>query len=73
MQTTQPHYSRVLFSAVIGHKIVIFFLFPFGVLRLMLPLAPEPYGLLHCLRIGLYNLLHQFRVATHPEQRKLEF
>jgi hypothetical protein len=43
-----------------------------GVLQLMVPEAPQPYGLLYYPRIGLYNFLHQFRSATPPEQRKLE-
>jgi hypothetical protein len=44
----------------------------FGVLRLMLPEACQPYGLLYYPRIGLSNFLHQSRAATPPEQRKLE-
>jgi hypothetical protein len=50
-----------------------FFFFSFGVLQLMLPEAPQSYGLLYYPRIGLSNFFHQFRAATPPEQRKLEF
>jgi hypothetical protein len=49
-----------------------FFFFSFRDLQLMLPEAPQPYGLLYSPRIGHYNFLHQFRSATPPEQRKLE-
>jgi hypothetical protein len=45
---------------------------PLGVLQLMLPEAPQPYGLLYYPRIGLSNFLHQFRPTTPPEQKKLE-
>jgi hypothetical protein len=48
------------------------FFFSFGVLQLMLPEAPQPYGLLYYDRIGHSNFLHQFRAATPPKQRKLE-
>jgi hypothetical protein len=48
-----------------------FFFFSFGVLQLMLPGAPQPYGLLYYPRIGYSNFLHQFRAATPPKQRKL--
>jgi hypothetical protein len=47
-------------------------LFSFGVLQLMLPEAPQPYGLLYYPRIGHYNFLHEFRAATPHKQRKLE-
>jgi hypothetical protein len=50
----------------------LFFFFSFGVLQLMLPEAPQPYGLLYYPRIGHYNFLHQFRAATVPKQRRLE-
>jgi hypothetical protein len=49
-----------------------FFFFSFGVLQLMLPEAPQPYGLLYYPRIGLSNFLHEFRAATTPKSRKLE-
>jgi hypothetical protein len=49
-----------------------FFFFSFGVPQLMLPEAPQPYGLLYYPRIGRYNFLHQFRAATPLKQRKLE-
>jgi hypothetical protein len=49
-----------------------FFFFSFGVLQLMLPEAPQRYGLLYYLLIGHSNFLHQFLAATPPEQRKLE-
>jgi hypothetical protein len=49
-----------------------FFFFSFGVLQLMLPEAPQPYGLLYYPRIGTYNLLHQFRAVTPPKHRNLE-
>jgi hypothetical protein len=52
--------------------LLLLLLFSFGVLQLMLPEAPQPYGLLYHRRIGHYNFLHQFRAATPPEQRKLE-
>jgi hypothetical protein len=48
------------------------FFFSFGVLQLVLPEAPQSYGLLYYPRIVLSNFLHQFRVATPPKQRKLE-
>jgi hypothetical protein len=48
------------------------FLFSFGVLQLMLPEAPQPYGLLYYPRIGPSKFLHQFRAATPPKQRKLK-
>jgi hypothetical protein len=51
----------------------LFFFYSFGVLQLMLPEAPQPYGLLHYPRIGRSNILHRFRAATFPKQRKLEF
>jgi hypothetical protein len=41
-------------------------IFSFGVLQLMLPEAPQPYGLLYYPRIGLSNFLYQFRAATPP-------
>jgi hypothetical protein len=47
----------------------LFLLFSFGVLQLMLPEAPQHYGLLYYPRIGLSNILHQFRAATPPKQR----
>jgi hypothetical protein len=50
---------------------VIFF-FSFGVLHLMLPEAPQPYGLLYYPRIGPSNFLHQFLAATPLKHRKLE-
>jgi hypothetical protein len=49
-----------------------FFFFSFVVLQLMLPEAPQTYGLLYYPRIGPSNFLHQFRAATPPKQRKLE-
>jgi hypothetical protein len=49
-----------------------FFFFSFGVLQLMLPEAPQPFGLLYYPHIGLFNFLHHFRPATPPEQRRLE-
>jgi hypothetical protein len=55
-----------------GKDWFFFFFFSFGVLQLMLPETPQPYGLMHYPRIGLSNIIHQFRAATHPEQRKLE-
>jgi hypothetical protein len=55
-----------------GYHPVFSSFFPFGVLHLMLPEAPQPYGLLYYPRIGLSNFLYQFRAATPPEQRKLE-
>jgi hypothetical protein len=45
-----------------------FFFFSFGVPQLMLPEAPQSYGLLYYARIGLPNFLHQFRAATPPPQ-----
>jgi hypothetical protein len=50
----------------------IFFFFSFGVLQLMLPEAPQPYGLLYYPGIGCSNFLHHFRAATPPEQKKLQ-
>jgi hypothetical protein len=52
--------------------LTFFFFFSFGVLHLMLPEAPQPYGLLYYPRIGSSNFLLQYRAATPPEQRKLE-
>jgi hypothetical protein len=49
-----------------------FFFFFFRVLHLMLPELPQPYGLLYYPRIGHSNILHQFRAAKPPKQRKLE-
>jgi hypothetical protein len=43
-----------------------FFFFSFGVLQLMLPEAPQLYGLFYYPRIGPSNFLHQFRSATPP-------
>jgi hypothetical protein len=67
---------RVYFGIKYGSYNVFFihsfFFFPFGVLQLMLPEAPLTYGLLYYPRIGLSNLLHQFRAAPPPKQRKLE-
>jgi hypothetical protein len=51
---------------------LFFFFFPFWVLQLMLPEAPQPYGLLYYPRIGHFNFLHQLCATTPPEQRKLE-
>jgi hypothetical protein len=51
---------------------MFFFFFSFGVLQLILPEAPQPYGLFYYPRIGPSNFLHQFRAATPPKQRKLE-
>jgi hypothetical protein len=48
------------------------FFFSFGVLHLMLPEAPQPYGLLYYPPYWTSNFLHQFRAATHAEQKKLE-
>jgi hypothetical protein len=52
--------------------LLLLLFFSFGVLQLMLPEAPQPYGLLYYPRIGLSNFLHHFRAATPPKQRKLE-
>jgi hypothetical protein len=62
-----------IFSAKL-HKTqnVTFFFFSFGVLQLMLPEAPQPYGLSYYPRIRNSNFLHQFRAAMPPKQRKLE-
>jgi hypothetical protein len=46
--------------------------FPFVALYLMLPEAPQLYGLLYYPRIGYYNFLHQFRAATPPMKRNPE-
>jgi hypothetical protein len=43
----------------------------FGVFQLMLPEAPQPYGLLYYPRIGLSNFFHQFRSAMTTKQRNL--
>jgi hypothetical protein len=43
---------------------MFFFFFSFGVLQLMLPEAPQLYGLLYYPRIRLYNFPHQFCTAT---------
>jgi hypothetical protein len=51
---------------------ILWVLLFFGVLHLMLPETPQPYGLLYYPRIGLSNFLHQFRAAPPPKQRKLE-
>jgi hypothetical protein len=55
-------------------NLLIFFLsfISFAVLQLMLPEAPQPYGLLYYPRTEQSNFLHQFRAATSPKQRKLE-
>jgi hypothetical protein len=50
----------------------IFSFFSFWVLQLMLPEAPQPYGLLYYPHIGHSSFLHQFRAVTPPKQRKLE-
>jgi hypothetical protein len=48
-------------------------LLSFGILQLMLPEAPQPYGLMYYHLIGHSNFLHQFCAATPPpKQRKLE-
>jgi hypothetical protein len=60
------------YATVEGFFFFFFFFFFSGVLQLMLPEAPQPYGLLYYPRIGLPNFLDQFRAATSPEQRKLE-
>jgi hypothetical protein len=39
--------------------------FSFGVLQLMLPEAPQPYGLLYYPRIGHSNFLHRFRAVIY--------
>jgi hypothetical protein len=62
-------YSPVLYTeSIMVYRSFFFLLF----LQLMLPEAPQPYGLLYYRRIGLPNFLHQFRAATLPKQRKLE-
>jgi len=44
-----------------------FFLFPFGVLQLVLPKAPQPYGLLYYPPCYTSNFIHQFRATTPPK------
>jgi hypothetical protein len=53
-------------------NIMLFFFFSFGVLQLMLPETPQPYGLFYYPHIGHSNCHHQFRIAMPPKQRKLE-
>jgi hypothetical protein len=62
----------VLGSLIYEEFKFFFLIFSFGVLQLMLPEAPQPYGLLYYPRIGHSNFLHQFRAVTPPEQRRLE-
>jgi hypothetical protein len=50
-------------------KISSSFFFSFGVLQLMLPEAPQPYGVLYYPRTEISNFL---RVAKPPQQRKLD-
>jgi flagellar basal body-associated protein FliL len=57
--------SSIVF--VVGGCVIFFF--SFGVLQLVLPEAPQRYRLLYYPRIGLYNILHQFRAATPANQR----
>jgi hypothetical protein len=58
----------------LGHKKPSekYFFFSFGVLQLMFPEAPQPYGLLYYPRFGHYNFLHKLHAATPTEQRKLK-
>jgi hypothetical protein len=61
-------------SSLKNHALHFSFLlssFSFGVLHLMLPEAPQPYGLLYYPRIGQTNFLHQFRAATPLSRESL--
>jgi hypothetical protein len=49
-----------------------FFFFSFGVLQLMLPEAPQPYGLLYYSRIGPPTFSTSSALPRPPKQRKLE-
>jgi hypothetical protein len=70
-------YNLYSFAAILHLQLMLvrmffFFFFSFGVLQLMLPEAPQPYGLLYYPRIGRSKFLNQFRATTTPKQRKLE-